>query len=146
MGSSVPGDFIPGDAEPGSAEDEPSFSILGPTALAWRASLSLLGPSPIAWRAAPPFTLVVYAPEPLAWRGSVPFLELDWAEFQLLTVQLDLDWLELSEGLTGGVLDLDWREIEGLVSLLLDWAESRADIAAAEELDPQRPYGVVQVP
>ena len=95
----------------------------------------------------PPSTpLTVIVDLPVEWDGSFDLL-FQWYTVQRLLDFLPFGWLEIAAApIFNNALPFTWNEIDNLVPLVFGWTELPANLLAAYELDPQKPYGRVSKP
>lgn len=90
--------------------------------------------------------LVVVADLPVEWDGSFD-LVFTWDTIQRLLADLVFDWTEVEASpIFNNALPFAWNELDNLVPLVFGWTELPANLLAAYELDPQKPYGRVSKP
>lgn len=90
--------------------------------------------------------LVVVADLPVEWDGSFD-LVFTWDTIQRLLSDLVFAWTEVAASpIFNNALPFTWNELDNLVPLVFGWTELPANLLAAYELDPQKPYGRVSKP
>ena len=90
--------------------------------------------------------LVVVADLPVEWDGSFD-LVFTWDTIQRLLSDLVFAWTEVAASpIFNNTLPFTWNELDNLVPLVFGWTELPANLLAAYELDPQKPYGRVSKP